>query len=209
MFKITLKNAGKRYNYEWIFRSLEGHYCSGDTIAILGGNGSGKSTMLRSIFGYAPLSEGSIEYTKDGISIKQPEAYKHFSICAPYLELYEELTLSELVKFHFSFKSIIPDIEQMDFAAILELDKSASKQVKFFSSGMKQRVRIGLAVLSDVSAIFLDEPSSNLDQKAAKWYRNLIEKYKRERIVFVASNGQSDEYFFTQEKIDLENFKPS
>ncbi|MEM9052608.1 MAG: ATP-binding cassette domain-containing protein, partial [Bacteroidota bacterium] len=139
---------------------------------------------------------------------KQSEAYKHFSICAPYLELYEELTLNELVDFHFSFKALISEIDQKDFAKILELDKSATKEVKFFSSGMKQRVRIGLALLSDVSAIFLDEPTSNLDQKAAQWYKDLIEKYRKDRIVFVASNGQSDEYFFTKEKIEIENFKP-
>ena len=209
MFEIILKNAGKRYNHEWIYRSLKGEYRSGDTVAILGGNGSGKSTALRSIFGYTPLSEGSIEYSKNGSSIKQSEVYKHFSICAPYLELYEEQTLKELIDFHFSFKASIPEIDKKDFAKILELDKAESKQVKFFSSGMKQRVRIGLSLLSDVSAIFLDEPTSNLDQKAAQWYKDLIEKYRKNRIIFVASNGQSDEYFFTKEKIEIENFKPS
>jgi len=209
MFKIQLHNAGKRYNHEWIFRSLEMEFNSGSAVAIIGGNGSGKSTALKSIFGYAPLSEGSINYWHDGNQIKQSEAYHFFSICAPYLELYEEFTLDELVDFHFSFKSVLPEIEKREVAQILELDQSTSKQIKFFSSGMKQRVRIGLAVLSDVSAIFLDEPTSNLDQNAVKWYRNLIESYLKERIVFVASNGQSDEYFFTTEKIEIENFKPS
>jgi len=209
MFEIKLQNAGKRYNHEWIFRSLDGEFNTGSTVAIVGGNGSGKSTALKSIFGYSPLSEGSVEYHHEGKQVKVSEVYNFFSICAPYLDLYEELTLDELVDFHFSFKSVIPEIDKKDVADILELGHSSSKQIKFFSSGMKQRVRIGLAVLSDVAAIFLDEPTSNLDQNAVRWYKDLLEEHLKERIVFVASNGQSDEYFFTTEKIEIENFKPS
>jgi ABC-type multidrug transport system ATPase subunit len=208
MLEIDLKKIGKRFNYEWVFRGLEGQFASGDGIAILGGNGSGKSTLLKSIFGYAPLSEGTISYAVDQALIKPSAIYRYFSICTPYLELYEELTLTELINFHFSLKPALPEISRKEIPDILDLKKAESKQIKFFSSGMKQRVRIGLAMLSDVKGIFLDEPTSNLDRKAIEWYQTMINTYGKDRILFVASNQQKDEYFFCTKKIEIENFKP-
>ncbi len=208
MFEIDLKNAGKRYNSEWIFKNLNATFQSGSATVLLGGNGSGKSTALRSVFGYAPLSKGEITYQSDGKTIKQSEAYKYFSICAPYLELYEELTLDELAKFHFSLKPALPNISVSDFSELIDLKIAADKPVKYFSSGMKQRVRIGLALMSDVEAIFLDEPTSNLDRKAIEWYRSTVEEFRMNRILLVASNQQEDEYFFCDEKIEIEKFKP-
>jgi ABC-type multidrug transport system ATPase subunit len=174
----------------------------------LGGNGSGKSTLLRSVFGYAPLSKGEVRYSFDHKEVKQSEAYKHFSICAPYLELYEELTLREQAQFHFSMKPILPNIKHSEFIDLLGLKKVSNRPIKYFSSGMKQRVRIGLAIFSDVRAIFLDEPTSNLDKAAIAWYKQLIEDHRNGRIVLVASNQQKDEYFFCTEKIEIEKFKP-
>ncbi|MCZ4409365.1 ATP-binding cassette domain-containing protein [Cryomorphaceae bacterium 1068] len=208
MFEIDLKKAGKRYNSEWIFKNLSATFRSGSATVILGGNGSGKSTALRSVFGYAPLSSGEIAYQFDGKNIKQSEAYKYFSICAPYLELYEELTLEELAKFHFSLKPALPKISIADFSELIDLKSAADKPVKYFSSGMKQRVRIGLAMMSDVKAIYFDEPTSNLDRKAIDWYRSTIEEFRMDRIILVASNQQEDEYFFCDEKIEIEKFKP-
>jgi ABC-type multidrug transport system ATPase subunit len=208
MFEIDLNKAGKRYNSEWIFKNLSATFQSGSATVILGGNGSGKSTALRSVFGYAPLSAGEITYHFDGKNIRQSEAYKHFSICAPYLELYEELTLDELAKFHFSLKPALPQVSISNFSELIDLKRAADKPVKYFSSGMKQRVRIGLALMSDVKAIYLDEPTSNLDRKAIDWYRSTIEEFRMDRIILVASNQQEDEYFFCDEKIEIEKFKP-
>lgn len=209
MFEIDLKKAGKRYNSEWIFKNLDTTFSTGSATVILGGNGSGKSTALRTVFGYATLSSGEITYTSNGNRVKQSEVYKYFSICAPYLELYEELTLDELAKFHFSLKPIIPTINVSHFSERIGLKKAAKKPVKYFSSGMKQRVRIGLALMSDVKVIFLDEPTSNLDKQATLWYRATVEELMMDRIFIVASNQQEDEYFFCKEKIEIEKYKPS
>ncbi|MGB6037681.1 MAG: ATP-binding cassette domain-containing protein [Cryomorphaceae bacterium] len=208
MFEIDLKDAGKRYNSEWIFKNLTKTFRSGSATVILGGNGSGKSTALRSVFGYAPMSKGEIVYRRNEKIVKQSEVYKHFSICAPYLELYEELTLDELANFHFSLKPAIRDFSVSNFSEFIDLKKAADKPVKYFSSGMKQRVRIGLALMSDVEAIFLDEPTSNLDRKAIEWYKDTVKEFRRDRILIVASNQQEDEYFFCEEKIEIEKFKP-
>ena len=72
---------------------------------------------------------------------------------------------------------------------------------------MKQRVKLGLAILSDTPILLLDEPTSNLDSNAILWYQNLIQKNLENRITFVASNNQKDESFFCEREIKIEDYK--
>lgn len=209
MFEIDLIQGGKRFNAEWIFRSLDLNLKSGDRVVFIGGNGSGKSTALRTLLGYGTLSEGTLTYRKDGKNIKQPDLYTHVSYCAPYLDLYEELTLKEFAKFHFSLKPGLEEMGESDFAELIELEKAADKPIKFFSSGMKQRVRLGIALFSLVDVVFLDEPTVNLDSKAIDWYGNMIEKFKNNRIFIVASNNEKREFFFCDRKIEIEKYRPA
>jgi len=205
--QIKFTHAGKRFNRDWIFRGLNFSFHTGKSYVILGGNGSGKSTLLKAALGYAPLSEGTIEFARDGKEIKQENAYKHFSFCSPYMELYEELSLKELVHFHSDLKPFKRNISSAEFISAIDLEKATNKPVKYFSSGMKQRLRIGLAVLSDTACILLDEPVSNLDSKGVKWYQNLMEAERTNRTVLVASNHTESEYFFCEEKLNIESFK--
>jgi ABC-type multidrug transport system ATPase subunit len=205
--QIKFKQAGKRFNRDWIFRRLDFSFNPGKTYVILGGNGSGKSTLLKAALGYAPLSEGSVSFFVGEKEIKQENIYKYFSFCSPYMELYEELSLHELLKFHSGLKPLRNRISAKEFIAKIDLEKAAQKPVKYFSSGMKQRVRIGLAVLSDTACILLDEPVSNLDRRGVEWYQNLIETERKNRTVLVASNHTDDEYFFCEEKLNIEDYK--
>lgn len=205
--QIKFTEAGKRFNRDWIFRGLDFSFKPGKSYVILGGNGSGKSTLLKAALGYAPLSEGTIEFASDGKEIKQENAYKHFSFCSPYMELYEELSLTELADFHKGLKPFRKNLSSKDFISVIDLDRAATKPVKYFSSGMKQRVRIGLALLSDSDCILLDEPVSNLDSKGVKWYQDLMEAERTDRTVLVASNHTESEYFFCEEKLNIEDYK--
>jgi ABC-type multidrug transport system ATPase subunit len=209
MFQIELHQVGKRFNRDWIFRNWSAVLGSNDSYVVLGGNGSGKSTALRTLLGYAPQSTGTIDYRLDGIDVPRAAVYKHFSFCSPYLELYEELTLREMARFHFSLKPILPEFSVDDFPASIQLHTSVDKQVKFFSSGMKQRLRLGLALYSDTRGIFLDEPISNLDRAGIAWYRSTVEALRGDRLIIVASNHQEDEYAFCTQKINIEEFKPA
>jgi len=205
--QIKFTKAGKRFNRDWIFRRLDFSFNSGKSYVILGGNGSGKSTLLKSALGYAPLSEGDIAFFSNGKEVKQENAYKYFSFCSPYMELYEELSLTELVKFHRDLKPFRKNISSEDFISAIDLEGAATKPVKYFSSGMKQRVRIGLAVLSDTECILLDEPVSNLDKKGIEWYQNIIDVERSNRTIIVASNHTKAEYYFCDEKLNIEDYK--
>jgi len=203
--KIALNNVGRRFNKEWIFRNLSTEFTSGNSYAILGPNGSGKSTLLSVLTGSLTPSEGDISFS-DQQDIPVEDIYKHLSLAAPYLELVETFTLKEIINFHFKFKNFAVGVDANSLVSILGLEKSANKEIKYFSSGMKQRTKLALACCSDSPILFLDEPTSNLDVQGMNWYRELIENFTKDRLTIIGSN-QIQEYEFCNKYIQITDFK--
>ncbi|MGB3947981.1 MAG: ATP-binding cassette domain-containing protein [Bacteroidia bacterium] len=205
--QITLNTIGKRYNYEWIFRNVNYDFTENNSYVILGSNGSGKSTLLQVILGSIIPSHGEITYNHAGASILPETIFKSVSFASPYMEVYEEFTLLELIEFHAKFKPFIKNIDFQQIIAISDLEKAKNKPIKQFSSGMKQRVKLTLAILSDTPLLLLDEPTSNLDKKAIDWYQQLITNYTQNRLVIVCSNQIEHEYFFCKKQLSIEDYK--
>ncbi len=200
--KISLLNLGKRFNREWIFRHFNYQFNSQKSYAITGPNGSGKSTLLQVIAGATTLSEGNIEFE----DFKYDDIYKYISIAAPYLELVEEMTLNEFLNFHNGLKQWLPSVTTKKIILLLELEKAADKQMRYYSSGMKQRVKLAQAIFSNVPVILLDEPSTNLDEEGILLYKNLVNGYCKNRLLIVSSNDKQ-EYDFCDEVIDMKEIK--
>lgn len=205
--KISLTKAGKRYNRDWIFRNLSYEFNAGHAYAITGPNGSGKSTLLQSVGGALVLSEGKTSYyQQENARIEPDNIYQHLSIAAPYLELIEEMTVTEFLQFHSSFKPFLPGLTAAEIIALVGLQKAAHKQIRYYSSGMKQRVKLAQAIFSDVQIILLDEPCTNLDAEGIALYQQLIDQYRRERIVIVSSNDPA-EYGFCKQQLNILDYK--
>ena len=211
--KIDLSQAGKRFNREWIFRNATIEFQQHISYAITGPNGSGKSTLLQCIAGMMQLSEGTIEYVngnpaKDqtGGQLTNEHVYKHVSFCAPYLELIEEMTLVEFLNFHSGFKNFLPGVDTEKIIGLLDLGEAAGKQIRYYSSGMKQRVKLAQAIFSNTVILLLDEPCSNLDVQGIELYHSLINDYCKERLVIVSSNDEV-EYNFTNKRINILDYK--
>jgi ABC-type multidrug transport system ATPase subunit len=204
--KINLSRAGKRCNREWIFRNADLEFNSSSSYAITGPNGSGKSTMLQCIGGMLQLSEGTIQYATANRQLPGEETYRQISFCAPYLDVIEEMTLTEFFQFHNQFKRFINNLSIENIIEEVGLPSAKNKQIRFYSSGMKQRVKLAQAIFSDVPIILLDEPCTNLDTKGIELYHSLIDKYCRERLVIVCSNDEV-EYNFTNERISVLDYK--
>lgn len=200
--QINLNNVGKRFNLEWIFRNLHHEFIAGNSYAITGSNGAGKSTLLQIIGGALTHSEGSISFLENNTNtiIPTEQVYKEISIVAPYLELIEEMTANEFLAFHKTFKHFNISIE--DMLLIVGLQSAANKQIRYYSSGMKQRLKLAQAFFSSSSILLLDEPTTNLDAKGILLYHQLIEEYTSKRIVIVSSNDEV-EYRFCKEIIRL------
>ena len=202
--QITLTNTGKRYNREWIFRHVSHEFVPGRSYAITGPNGSGKSTLLQVIAGAVLHSEGEISYLTVGKKIPDNEAYRHISIATPYLELIEEMTATEFLDFHATFKPFNLPLQEM--LSAVSLQNAANKQIRYFSSGMKQRLKMAQAFFCNTPVLLLDEPTTNLDQDGIALYRHLISNHTNGRLVIVSSNDEQ-EYNFCDEVVSISNYK--
>jgi ABC-type multidrug transport system ATPase subunit len=202
MKQISLIGAGKRFNKDWVFQSLNVDFEQGQHYALIGNNGSGKSTLLQVIAGFTNLSKGTIEWNgADSQSI-----YDQISIAAPYLELVEELTTLEHFEFHAKFKSLTENISIQEMIQLIGLENSTHKQIRYFSSGMKQRLKLALAIFSETPILLLDEPCSNLDKEGYALYHTLINKYAMHKLIIVGSNDVQ-EYNFCTKQLNLMDYK--
>lgn len=203
---ISLSDAGKRYNRDWIFRHLTYQFDAATSYAITGPNGSGKSTLLQVLSGNMMLQEGKINWQISGERITAENIYKKVSLCAPYLELIEEMTLHEFLYFHRIFKPFLPGLSVMDIIGVMGLEKALHKQIRYYSSGMKQRVKLAQSIFSDTSLVLLDEPCTNLDAAGIALYQKLIADYCKDRTVIVCSNDEA-EYGFCTCHLNINNYK--
>ena len=204
---ISLSKISRKYNYEWIFRDVDFEFEQGNAYAILGSNGSGKSTLLQIISGHLHPSGGTLTYSHDGKNIAVEDFFRHVTFSGPYLELIEEFTLEEMLTFHSHFRKFR---KNMAVNAVMEatgLVRNRNKPIKYFSSGMKQRVRLAIALLTESEVVLLDEPAANLDHKAIEWYRNLVSTNHANRIIIVCSNSQSEEHDFCTQSIVIDDYK--
>lgn len=203
---ITVKDLSKRFNREWIFKKLDYQFDPGHTYAVTGPNGSGKSTLLQVLWGQVPQSAGMIAYKKGSQEIPMEEIFRYASIAAPYMDLIDEFTLDEMLKFHFRLKRLRPGVNMADLTAIMYLEEARDKQLINFSSGMKQRLKLAMALYTDAGVYFLDEPGTNLDSRAFTWYLQQLAKLPQDAIVMIASNNP-EEYPQGADILHIADFK--
>lgn len=204
--RIELDKVGKRYRMEWILRGLSIHFEAGKRYAITGPNGSGKSTLLKILSGHLTPSRGKARFFLGQQAVDTASVYRHLSYAAPYIELIEELSLWEALQFHLRFKPLYNGMNAKDVLELLHFKKARNKSIRDFSSGMKQRLKLALAICSDTPLLLLDEPTTNLDKEGVAWYRQLIEDYSPGRLLIVASNVDVD-FDFCEEKVDVLEYK--
>ena len=203
---LEAESLGKRFNREWIFKDLTFSFQSGTTYAITGPNGSGKSTLMQVLWGQMPASAGKVSYRYKDKLISMEDIFRHVSIATPYMDVIDEFTLTEMLRFHFKFKIIRNEKSIEELIELMELSSSKDKLISNFSSGMRQRLKLALAFYSDTPLLFLDEPTTNLDKKSIDWYTKNLHALPPETLIFIASN-QEHEYPSTSKKIDILDFK--
>ncbi len=204
--KIELRNIAKRYRYEWVLRNVNLQLETGKNYAITGPNGSGKSTLLKILSGHLTPSKGNIQFFDDIKLLPSELIYKQLSYAAPYIDLIEEFTLTEALHFHYNFKPFINNQAPKDIINLLGFKKAQDKAIRYFSSGMKQRLKLALAICSDTQFLLLDEPTATLDRQGVEWYQGLIRQFADNRLVIVASNVEED-FFFCEERVSILDFK--
>jgi ABC-type multidrug transport system ATPase subunit len=183
---ISLSDLGKRFNTDWIFRRLTYEFSAGNSYALIGPNGSGKSTLLQVIGGALFFNEGAVRYRDNANQAIEDELiYKEVALAAPYLELIEEMTGQELLDFQQSFKPFIKEKNSFSILEEVGLNDAAHKEIRYYSSGMKQRLKLAQSFFCDT---------------------RLLSLYTENRIVIIASNDPV-EYRFCQHQLLLSEYK--
>lgn len=200
--RVKLNKIGKRFNKEWILRNLSLDIPSQSSLSITGANGSGKSTLIKLISAYMEPTLGNIQYFENKNIYPIESISQSIGLAAPYVDLIEEFSLREHVEFHFKFRSTPFSLDEI--IAKTNFQFFIDKKVKDFSSGMKQRLKLALAIYAENKLLILDEPTSNLDQEGIEWYRDEILQKLGTCTIIVASN-QQHEYDFIPYTINLSN----
>ncbi|MBU3662835.1 MAG: ATP-binding cassette domain-containing protein [Bacteroidetes bacterium] len=205
--QVELIDIGKRFNRQWIFKGINHTFLSNSATALTGNNGSGKSTLLQLIYNFQTFSKGNISYTFNQELLTEEALQGQMVFAAPYLDLPEEFTLNEMLAFHFKLLPLCLGSNLSEILLNSGLQGNEHKFIKHFSSGMKQRLKLVLALFSDTPLLLLDEPCTNLDEKGTAWYRDTIQSQLGKRTIIIASN-QTQEYDFCTQVLNVTSFKP-
>lgn len=204
--EIKCLDISKRFGFEWIFKNLTFTFYINKIHGIVGPNGAGKSSFLKIISGFSTPTGGEISYHGSFGTKKQEQIFNHVSFCAPYIDLIEEMTVQEIIEFQHKLQPfqdlemVQQEVKSFPFPGILQ------KHILELSSGMKQRLKLALSILSPAEILLMDEPGSNLDDRANEWWKQLLAQHCNNRVILIASNDSSD-LVMIHEKLDINSFK--
>jgi ABC-type multidrug transport system ATPase subunit len=204
--KILAENLEKKFRQEYVIKNFNFEFQDHKKYAIVGPNGSGKSTLLQLLSQFSLPTKGSVKYLDNqGNLIENDLAFKHISFAAPYSEIIEEFTISELISFLVGLQNLPSAFNIKAFEEFSELKTNPNKLIKDFSSGMKQKTKLTLAFSTPRPFLFLDEPTTNLDFKSKDWFQRKLEAEK-DKLIVIASNEES-EIKYCEERIQILDFK--
>lgn len=190
MINIEADKIEKKFGKTLLFRNISFTLNKGDSFYITGPNGSGKSTMLQILAGIQKSDSGSVIY-KSGNSIIENECYKNYlGFTGPQVNPYE--MLSSIENLRFTSSASVDENLMIEYLKKFDLYKHRTKSVKYYSSGMKQRLRLIHALINNPPVLMLDEPCSNLDSKGRNILYSVLDELKKDKIVIIATNESED-----------------
>jgi heme exporter protein A len=191
---LTAKDLKKVFNRRTVFKDISFEVKSGEVLSITGPNGSGKSTASKIICGLLSPTSGEIVLTNDGKKIERDEIHEYIGFVAPYLELYGEFTALENLQIEAKARDLKwKDTSKLDeILELVGLFNRRKDELRSFSSGMKQRLKYAAALVHDPSVLVLDEPTANLDIAGTDMVFALVDKFRRDKIVVVATNDEKE-----------------
>jgi len=198
---IESRDISKKFGNTRLFSNVNFLLNKGDSFFITGPNGSGKSTLMQILAGIQKSSSGNIIYTSGGTVIDSSLYKEIYGFTGPQVNSYDMLTASENLKFTVSQK--VDEKKINEYLEKFGLYRHRTKPVKYYSSGMKQRLRLIHALINDRKILMLDEPCTNLDSKGRDILYETINEIKNNKIIIIATN-ESDDIKLCARGINLE-----
>jgi heme exporter protein A len=190
---LEVKNVAKIFYRKILFEKISFVVKEGQSFAITGKNGSGKSTLIKILCGLLSASKGIVSYSVDNTNIHSDELYMCIGLVSPYLNMYDEFTGEENLQLFMKIRGL-----KVDETTISELLKEFNiyehrkKELRYYSSGMKQRLKYCAAVIHQPAVLFLDEPTANLDEQGILVIKKVMERQKKIGSLVFATNETND-----------------
>jgi ABC-type multidrug transport system ATPase subunit len=199
---IRLQQLGRRFQRQWLFRGVEATFCKGDKVAVLGGNGSGKSSMTAMLAGFLSPSEGQIHWHMEGNVVPVEKWWNRVAWCSPALDMPLSLSITEVIDLYDQMRGYHTNWSKDAIIKSLELEAHLSKPMSQLSSGMRQRVKLMIAFALNADVLILDEPTAHLDARSIEWYKNRVANVHH-HFIFIASNHDQDEIECCNKSIEI------
>jgi heme exporter protein A len=191
--KLCAENLTKNFDEKTIFKNLSFKAESGSGLAVLGPNGSGKTTLMRILSHLILPTSGTIHYSENEKTISPEHLFQHIGFLGPYLELYQDLSAMENLQFFSKIRGL-HNFTPRIFHLMEQFGLKGREEdlVKTYSSGMKQRLKYVFALLHEPQILFVDEPRSNLDEEGIGLVYEVLNAYKKDHLLIMATNDSED-----------------
>ena len=173
---ISAESLSVVLNYKNILTNLNFEVMPGEVFALLGGNGAGKSTTLRTFLGINSPTSGAAKVLGKPVDKYAAELRQKIAYLPESVMLYGHLSARENIKYFLSLagiKKLDADINQA-FERVSLQPKAWDEKLGQFSKGMRQKAAIALSLLREAPIFFLDEPTSGLDPVAIDEFNQLV-----------------------------------
>lgn len=187
---VAFRGVNKRFGAHTVLTGVSGELRQGSLLVVAGPNGSGKSTLVSILSGLLRPSRGEVEYRNGAGVIPRNLWFSRIGLVAPDMAVYDELSALENLRFFARVRGLRQD--ERHHVRLLEdlglAEREQRRQVRSYSSGMRQRVKLAQAVLHEPEVLYLDEPSSNLDASGHQAVADLVARFRARSAVVVATN---------------------
>lgn len=189
--QVHLQQVVKRFEGRIVLEGVDLDLKPGDRTVIGGANGAGKSTLLKLIAAYLRPSDGKVEHRDERGSISPEKVYQHIALAAPYLQFPRDLTVLETIRSWGRFRSLREKDEEIPEK--MKLKNAMDRPVRELSSGMEQRLKLGIAFASKTPLLLLDEPLTNIDAAGRELYHERLKEAEPDRTILICSNDVDQE----------------
>ena len=195
---LKVRNLSKSFSNSSILKDVNFNLDQGKICAVLGSNGSGKTTFLKCLSGLMSYDEGVIDFSSQNGHL----------FLSDKLNIFGDLTIKQNLEVLSRYYN--QDFNQASFKEslkLLNINQYKELPLKFLSRGNLQRNKLCVAINLNWDYLLIDEPFSNLDYDGVKIFKDIFENFKSENKSIIFSTHQNDDNSFCDKVVIVEDFK--